>query len=615
MSGNQMENRNIDENKNKRKGMAQVGYCLKYLMTFLSPYKGGLILGLFMVVVTNAAFAIMPLVEGKMTTQLFSDGEAILKGVEGAHVHFDIIFGIMGILVVIYIIKTVSQLITAIFLTKVLQQAMCDIRNTLQKKIQRLPVRYFDDHAFGDVLSCVTNDVDTLSNALQETLQRVLAAILTFIFVIGMMFYVNTVLACIALLIIPLSLIVTRFFVTRSQKLFDTQQETLGELNGTITEMYSGFNEIILYNRQQMAVDKFHDVNGRMRKASFRAQFASSLISPCISLITYLIIGSVAVTGCLFVMNGTMPLGNLQAFIRYIWQINDPLSQISQLSSQVQSAFAAMGRIFALLDEEEEAQDGRISIEPEKVRGEVTFDHVVFGYDDETLMRDVNFEAKPGQMVAIVGPTGAGKTTLMNLLLRFYDVKGGSIKIDGIDIRDMNREELRQLFSLVLQDTWLFKGSIYDNIHYGRLSARKDEVISAAKMANVHHFIKTLTGGYEFEVNEESTNISQGEKQLLTIARAILKNPRIIILDEATSSVDTRLEKMLQDAMHKVMDGRTSFVIAHRLSTVRNADLILVVDHGDIVEQGTHEELLAKKGVYEKLYHSGTSLANQQSVC
>ena len=603
------------ENKNGRKGLAQVGYCLKYLMNFLRPYKGGLILGLLMVVVANITFAVMPVVEGEMTTQLFSDGEAILKGVEGAHVHFDVIFGIMGTLVIIYIIKTVSQLITAVFLTRVLQQAMCDIRNALPKKIQRLPVRYFDDHAFGDVLSCVTNDVDTLSNALQETLQRVLAAILTFIFVIGMMFYIHTILACIAILIIPLSLIVTRFFVTRSQKLFDTQQETLGELNGTITEMYGGFNEIILYNRQKMALDKFHDVNDRMRKASFRAQFASSLISPCISLITYLIIGSVAVMGCLFVMNGTLLLGNLQAFVRYIWQINDPLSQISQLSSQVQSAFAAMGRIFNLMDEEEEVQNGKVEIRPDKVRGEVTFDHVVFGYDDETLMRDVNFQAKPGKMVAIVGPTGAGKTTLMNLLLRFYDVKGGAIKIDGIDIRDMNREELRQLFSLVLQDTWLFKGSIYDNIHYGRLTARKDEVISAAKMANVHHFIKTLTGGYNFEINEESSNISQGEKQLLTIARAILKDPRIIILDEATSSVDTRLEKMLQDAMHKVMDGRTSFVIAHRLSTVRNADLILVVDHGDIVEQGTHEELLAKKGVYENLYHSGTSLANHQPVC
>lgn len=584
---------------------SRIGYCLRCLMGFLKPYKAGLILGLLMIVVANVTFALNPIVEGQMTTQLYKDGEAILAGEAGAHVHFDVILRIMGILSVIYIIKTVSQLITAVFLTRVLQKTMCDIRNALQRKIQRLPVRYFDDHAFGDVLSVVTNDVDTLGNALQQTLQRMIGAVLTFIFVISMMFYINAVLACMALVIIPLTILVTRFFVTRTQKLFDIQQNTLGELNGTITEMYSGFNEIILYNKQQMAVDKFHDVNGRMRKASFQAQFASSLISPCISLITYLAIGCVAVTGCIFVMNGVMPLGNLQAFIRYIWQINDPLSQISQLSSQVQSAFSAMSRIFVLLDAEEEVQEGTFSVRPENVKGRVTFEHVSFGYEEELLMKDVSFEAKPGQMVALVGATGAGKTTLMNLLLRFYDVKGGSVKIDGIDIRDMNREELRQLFSLVLQDTWLFKGSIYDNIHYGRLSARRDEVIGASRLANIHHFIQTLTGGYDFEINEESSNISQGEKQLLTIARAILKDPRIIILDEATSSVDTRIEKMLQEAMNRVMSNRTSFVIAHRLSTVRNADLILVIDNGDIVEQGTHEELLAKKGVYEKLYHSG----------
>ena len=601
----------VKKNEKKiQKNNKRIGYCLRCLAGFLKPYKAGLILGILMIVVANATFALNPIVEGQMTTQLYKDGEAILSGEPGAHVHFDVILGVMGTLVIIYIIKTVSQLITAVFLTKVLQQTMYDIRNALQQKIQRLPVRYFDDHAFGDVLSVVTNDVDTLGNALQQTMQRVIGAVLTFIFVISMMFYINGVLACMALVIIPLTVIVTKFFVTRTQKLFDTQQNTLGELNGTITEMYSGFNEIILYNKQEMAVDKFHDVNGRMRKTSFRAQFASSLISPCISLITYLAIGCVAVTGCIFVIDGVMPLGNLQAFIRYIWQINDPLSQISQLSAQVQSAFAAMGRIFTLLDEEEEEQVGRVAVRPEDIRGRVTFEHVSFGYDDHLLMKDVSFEAKPGQTVALVGATGAGKTTLMNLLLRFYDVKGGAIKIDGIDIRDMNREELRQLFSLVLQDTWLFKGSIYDNIHYGKLNARKDEVIHAAKMANVHHFIKTLTGSYDFEINEESSNISQGEKQLLTIARAILKDPRIIILDEATSSVDTRIEKMLQEAMNTIMSNRTSFVIAHRLSTVRNADMILVIDDGDIVEQGTHEELLAKKGVYEKLYHRGMETEN-----
>lgn len=599
----------MSDKKNKNQtGRSGVGYCLKYLMKFLKPYRAGLVLGLLMIVVANVTFAVNPVVEGRMTTQLYSDGEAILSGEAGAHVHFDVIFGIMKILIVIYIIKTVSQLITAVFLTRVLQQTMCDIRNALQKKIERLPVCYFDDHAFGDVLSVVTNDVDTLGNALQQTLQRVIGAVLTFIFAISMMLYINVFMTCIALVIIPLTVLVTKFFVTRTQKLFDTQQNTLGELNGTITEMYSGFNEIILYNRQEMAVDRFHDVNGRMREASFKAQFASSLISPCISLITYLAIGTVAVAGCIFVIDGIVPLGNLQAFIRYIWQINDPLSQISQLSAQVQSAFAAMGRIFNLLDAKEEAQNGSVTVHPEDIRGHVTFEHVSFGYEDELLMEDVSFEAKPGQMVALVGSTGAGKTTLMNLLLRFYDVRGGSIKIDGTDIRDMNRDELRQLFSLVLQDTWLFKGSIYDNIHYGRLSARRDEVVDAARLANVHHFIQTLPGGYDFEMNEESSNISQGEKQLLTIARAILKDPRIIILDEATSSVDTRIERMLQDAMNKVMSGRTSFVIAHRLSTIRNADLILVIDNGNIVEQGTHEELLAKKGVYEKLYRSGTDI-------
>ena len=307
-----------------------------------------------------------------------------------------------------------------------------------------------------------------------------------------------------------------------------------------------------------------------------------------------------------------MLLGNLQAFIRYIWQINDPLSQVSQLSSQVQSAYAAMNRIFTLLNETEEVQKGSVKIDVSQIQGNVTFDHVQFGYTDELLMKDVSFWVQSGQMVAIVGPTGAGKTTLMNLLLRFYDVNGGSIKIDGIDIRDMDRSDLRSLFSLVLQDTWLFSGSIFENIRYGSLTARKDEVVDAAKMANIHHYISTLSHGYDSMINEESNNISQGEKQLLTIARAILKNPRILILDEATSAVDTRLERMLQDAMQKVMAGRTSFVIAHRLSTIRNADLILVVDNGNIIEQGTHEELLRKNGTYQKLYHS--QFANLETI-
>lgn len=489
------------------------------------------------------------------------DGADILKGVPGAHVQFPILFRFMGVLLVLYLIKTVSQLITSFFLTDAIQKTMHDIRNALQKKIQKLPVKYFDDHAFGDILSSVTNDVDTLSNALQQTLSRVFAAILTFLFVIIMMFFINVWMALTALLIIPLTALITFGFVKHSQKMFDLQQEMVGELNGTITELYSGFNEILLFNRQKDSCKRFSDVNQKMADAAFKAQFLSSLISPFVSLVTYLTIGSIAVMGSFFVINRTVTVGNLQAFIRYIWQINDPLSQVSQLSSQVQSAYSAMNRIFTLLKEEEEVQTGSAVFHIEDMNGNVSFEHVQFGYEEELLMKDVSFQVKAGQMVAIVGPTGAGKTTLMNLLLRFYDVKGGAVKIDGIDIRDMDRKDLRSLFSLVLQNTWLFSGSIFENIRYGSLNARKDEVVDAAKMANIHHYISTLSHGYDSLINEESNNISQGEKQLLTIARAVLKNPRILILDEATSAVDTRIEKMLQEAMQKVMKGRTSFVI------------------------------------------------------
>lgn len=584
--------------------------CIGQLFHYVKPYRFKLIFALAMVVVSNLTLAINPTIEGRITTQLAKDATEIIAGVTGAHVHFGIVFHIMALLGTMYVIKTASQLLTAFFLTDAIQQTMHDMRNALQMKIQKLPVKYFDNRPFGDVLSCVTNDVDTLSNALQQTLTKVFDAILTVIFVLIMMFRINGLMTIVAMIIIPLAIAITRAFVNRSQKLFDNQQKMVGEMNGTITELYTGFREIQLFNKQEDSIDKFIEVNNNMCEAAFKAQFMSSLISPCVSLVTYITIGIVSVIGCILVIGGTVSIGGLQAFVRYIWAINNPLSQVSQLSAQVQAAFSAMGRIFTLLNEQEEEQEGSVQIDEEQIEGRVTFEHVQFGYHDDLLMKDVNFEVKPGQMVAIVGPTGAGKTTLMNLLLRFYDVKGGSIKIDGIDIREMNREDLRKLFSLVLQDTWLFKGSIYDNIHYGRLDARKDEVIDAAKMANVHHFIRTLTKGYDFPINEEANNISQGEKQLLTIARAILKNPHILILDEATSSVDTRLERMLQDAMKKVMEGRTSFVIAHRLSTIKNADLILVLKDGNIIEQGTHESLLAKKGAYEALYNSQFANSN-----
>ena len=406
-------------------------------------------------------------------------------------------------------------------------------------------------------------------------------------------------------------MLVTQTIVRYSQKRFKAQQEALGNLNGAITEMYGGYHEILLYNKQQESIEKFKELNDTLRENGFKAQFISSIIGPLNALVTYLTICVLAIYGTLKVLQGDLQIGDLQAFIRYVWQVNDPLSQISALSSQIQAAAAAMTRIMEVLDEEEEPAEKSLAQKVENVEEGVRFEHVAFGYGEENFIHDFNVDVKRGQMVAIVGPTGAGKTTLINLLLRFYDVNKGRITIDGVDIRDMKRGDLRDLFGMVLQDTWLFSGTIYDNIRYGRLDARKDEVIEAARMANVHHFIKTMPNGYDSYINEEANNISQGEKQLLTIARAILKNPEILILDEATSSVDTRLEKMLQEAMKNVMKNRTSFVIAHRLSTIRSADLILVIQNGDIVEQGTHDELMERKGAYEKLYNSQFANASE----
>ena len=398
---------------------------------------------------------------------------------------------------------------------------------------------------------------------------------------------------------------VSKFIVSKSQNLFIGQQKALGKLNGEVQEMYTGFNEIKLYGKQDDVIKEFEDINEELCQTGFKAQFISSIMSPLISLVTYLGIGVIGVMGAVFAIAGTITVGNLQAFIRYIWQINQPLTQVTQLSSAIQSAFAAIERVFEILNEEEQIPDKEDSIKVENPKGNVTFEHVKFGYfEDKPLIKDLNVEVKSGQMVAIVGPTGAGKTTLINLLMRFYEIQGGSIKIDGVDIRDMKREDLRSMFGMVLQDTWLFNGTINENIEYGRFGARKDEIIEAAKIANVHHFIKTLPDGYNMFLNEEASNISQGEKQLLTIARAIISDPAILILDEATSSVDTRLELMLQNAMKNIMKGRTSFVIAHRLSTIRSADLILVINDGNIIEQGNHEELMAKGGFYEQLYNS-----------
>ena len=574
------------------------------LAPFISPYKGGFFLSVLMVCLTTLTLSISPAVEGMATTLLVQNARDLMRKVPGASVEFDHLGRLIAVLLGLYLLKTLTQSVMAFTLTGSIQSAMHDLRDAVEKKLARLPVKYFDAHPFGDVLSRVTNDLDTLSNGLQQTLMQILSGILQIILALAMMLSINRLMAAVVFLIVPSAVLITRFVVIRSQKLFLGQQNTLGKLNGAITEMYTGYKEIQLFNKQEEAVLDFEAVNEELRDNAFKAQFMSSLISPLVSMSTYLVIGVVAIIGCLLALNGSIQVGQIQAFVRYVWQVNDPMSQVSNFSAQIQAAFAALSRIAQILDEDELAEPqapARLSEAP----GTIVFEHVYFGYEPgKPIIRDLNLTVKRGQTVAIVGPTGAGKSTIINLLMRFYDADSGRILMDGTDIRDMTREDLRKNMAMVLQDTWLFNGTIYDNLRYGRLDARRDEVIAAAKLAGVHHFIKTLPGGYDMIVNEEGSNISQGEKQLLTIARAILKAPQILILDEATSSVDTRLEKHLQEAMATVIENRTSFIIAHRLSTIRNADLILVLDHGDVVEQGRHAELLKKGGFYARLYNS-----------
>lgn len=577
----------------------------KNISPYVKPYKVGFIISILCIIGAAIISASSPKIEGLIITQLTSDVIEIAKGIKGASVNFNYVGKILLFLIFLYIGYTALTYIANFLLTNAIQNTVKDLRNAVQNKIRRLPISYFDTNSYGDVLSRISNDIDTVSNALQQSFSQVINSVLAVVLAISMMFTINTTMALIAVLIIPISYFISKFIVGKSQKLFENQQNALGKLNGAVQEMYTGFNEIKLYGKQDDAIAEFKEINEELCSNGFKAQFVSGIMSPLVSLTTYLGIASIAFIGPVYAVRGIITVGNLQAFIRYIWQINQPLSQITQLSSTIQSAFAALERVFEILNEKEEVKDPENPVKIKNLRGDVTFEHVKFGYsDDKILIEDLNVKVKSGQMVAIVGPTGAGKTTLINLLMRFYDIKDGSIKIDGVDTRDMKREDLRSMFGMVLQDTWLFNGTIHDNIEYGRFGATRADVVEAAKIANVHHFIKTLPDGYNMFLNEEASNISQGEKQLLTIARAIISDPSILILDEATSSVDTRLEQLLQKAMQNIMKGRTSFVIAHRLSTIRNADLILVMNEGNIIEQGSHDELMKKDGFYAKLYNS-----------
>jgi ATP-binding cassette subfamily B multidrug efflux pump len=577
--------------KNKNNG-------IKYLIPYLKKYKLNIIVSTLLIIVAAYLAALSPTFEGMITTQLFSDVRAERP------VEFAKIAQIIITLVFIYIAGNLSSYLYQIFLTDAIQNAMEDLRRDVQKKISKLPISYFDKNSLGDTLSRASNDVDTISNALQQSFAQILNAILGLSLAVYMMFKIHSKMAMISLVIIATSVIISKIITKISQPIFEKQQAVLGKLNAVVQEKFTGFNEIKLFGKQEDSIEEFTDINEELSKEGFRAQFISGLMMPLVSFITYIGIGTVAILGSFYVISGAIAVGQLQAFIRYIWQVNQPMSQITQLAGAIQSSIAAVHRVFEFLNEEEMEKVEAEEVD-QKGCGEVCFENVEFSYTkDKPLLNNVSFKVKSGQMVAIVGPTGVGKTTLINLLMRFYDVTAGSIKINGVDIKNMKRESLREKFGMVLQDTWLFNGSIKENIGYGKEGATEKEIVRAAKVANVHHFITTLPEGYDMILNEEANNISQGEKQLMTIARTVLCDPPILILDEATSSVDTRLEQKLQTAMRNIMKDRTSFVIAHRLSTIKNADLILVMSNGGIVEQGTHEELLKQKGYYEQLYHA-----------
>ena len=581
------------------------GYIFKRLWGYMSPYKVRFILAMLATVVAMVANAIEPFIFGLAITELSNNVVEIIQGVPGAGVNFEYI----GQVLILYFFRGLSYILGTYFsnvlMADVVQSSIYDLRSDLGNKVHKLPVSYFDSEETGDILAKMTNDVDAMANAMQQTFIQVVNGILGITFALIMMFLINWKIVWIVVVMIPVSAGVAAWMSKKSQPAFHLQSDSLGHLFGFTQEQLSGFTEIKVYGKQDESVDEFIARNEKLREHGFKASFLSSMMMPLMVLIsnsTYVI---AAVVGTFQVFAGSLSVGNLQAVVQYVSQINQPVQTLAQLTGMVQAALAAGNRVFTLLDEPEEEQREVTGTLPAKVNGAVEFENVRFGYDKENpLMKDISFSVNPGDMIAVVGPTGAGKTTLINLLMRFYDIDSGSIKIDGVDTKDISRQELRKHFGMVLQDAWLYTDSIMENIRFGDLDATDLDVRRAAQTANVDHFIKTLPNGYQMEINEEANNVSLGQKQLMTIARAIIADPDILILDEATSSVDTRLEKLIQSAMDKVMEGRTSFVIAHRLSTIKNADKILVMDQGNIIEHGTHDELLAAGGFYADLYNS-----------
>ena len=577
---------------------------MKKLISYLSPYKFAILLVIVFAIGSSVFNIVGPKILGNATTKIF-EGLVSKVSNSGGGIDFDAIFRTLTILASLYIISSIFSFIQTFITSDISQKVSYNLRKSISEKINKLPLNYYDRKTNGEVLSRVTNDIDAISQNLNQILSQMITSATTLIGVLIMMLSISVTMTLVSLIVIPLSLVMIMLVVKKSQKHFRAQQEYLGHTNGHIEEMYSGHNIMKAFNGEEKAIEEFDKLSDTLYNSAWKSQFLSGMMMPIMTFIGNLGYVIVAIMGGFLAIRNKIQVGDILAFIQYVRSFMQPIAQTAQIANVMQQTAAAAERVFEFLEEEEVVEDVKNPISTEGIEGAVEFDHVRFGYnEDKIIINDFSINIKPGQKVAIVGPTGAGKTTIVKLLMRFYELNGGKILIDGHDYRDFTRNDLRKIFGMVLQDTWLFNGSIMENIRYGRLDASDEEVIEAAKLAHAHHFIKTLADGYNMEINEEADNISQGQKQLLTIARAILSDPKILILDEATSSVDTRTEVLIQQAMENLMEGRTSFIIAHRLSTIKNADVILVMKDGDIVEQGTHEELLKSKGFYSELYNS-----------
>ena len=582
---------------------------LKQLGALLKPYWVKITVVMFFAIASTAFAIASPKILGNATNIIVEDFVAMIKTPPTAPVqpvfHFDAIRDIIVFLLVLYIISAIFNYIQGWVMTDVTQKITYDLRKDISEKINRLPLKYFDKRTHGEILSRVTNDVETVSQTLNQSLTQIVTSVVMIIGILIMMLSISWLLTLVALIILPISLSLIKFITKRSQIYFVRQQKLLGDVNGHIEEMYAGHQVMRVFNGEKASVEKFNSINEDLYESAWNAQFLSGLMHPLMTFVGNLGYVGVSVVGGWLAINGSLKVGDIQAFIQYVQQFNQPIAQTANIANVMQSTAAAAERVFEFLEEPEQSANPKKPTLLKSPKGEVEFNDVVFGYDSKKpVIKGLNAKIKPGSRVAIVGPTGAGKTTLVNLLMRFYDVDSGEILIDGVNIKDMKREDVRKLFGMVLQDTWMFNGTIRENLIYGKPNASEEEIMKAAKEAQVDHFIRSLPGGYEMELNEEASNVSAGEKQLLTIARAMLVKTPMLILDEATSSVDTRTEVQIQKAMDNLMEGKTSFVIAHRLSTIRNADLILVMNDGNVIEQGTHDSLMKQAGFYAKLYNS-----------